>query len=141
MSKKKITRKTFEQLYKENKDTIIDRFMNANPALKKRNVKKLVREMFDSYRATSKSNEEAFRKLMHREEFISKEQRGAENLIKGIKEQGGFKDFRREVVGWRNKVNPNDIKWDDMAGGYKYNGWFIYQATTALGSPEWRWTR
>lgn len=139
--KAKQGRKTFEQLYKQHRAELIDRLRNANPMLEKRNVKKLVREMFDSYRENSKSNEEAFKKLLHREEFVTKEQRGAENLIQGIKEQGAYKDFRRDVVGWKNKVDINEIKWDDDKEMYTYNGYFIYQSSTNLGSPEWKWVK
>lgn len=142
----RLTRKNFETLYARHQEVLETKLMAANPALKKENVKRVVSEMFTSYRKTSKSNEEAFKKILHRQEFVSKEQIGKENLIKGIKEQGAFKNFRLEVQGWKKKLDMDKLSFDKETGMYKYetqdgDTWYIYQGTTSLGSPEWRWTK
>lgn len=83
----------------------------------------------------------------HKEDFVSKEVRGAENLLSGLKEQGDFATVRKDVFGWRNKQSDyvKYIKWNKDTNMYEYMDksgkvWTFELITGNHGSQYWRWS-
>lgn len=57
-------------------------------------------------------NSGAFKIFKHREEFVDELQVGFENVIKNIKNEGRYDIFRKEVQGWKNKIDYSKVTYD-----------------------------
>ena len=97
----------------------------------------------------------------HKEEFVSKTQVGAENIIKSLKalklddddsgkrKRSSYDDFRKEVIGWRHKLNYKKFSYKqdiDNKERYFYTNNFgvtyrFILETGAVGSQSWTWEK
>lgn len=129
--------KTIEQLWKENKE-VLDKAGYTK------------RTFTDNMEAIKQSNNVrtpgAWKIFKHKTDFTSKEQIGAENVVAGIKEQSDYNTFRKEVVGWKNKVNYENFTYNKKENRYRYENAkgevFIFTLVSgSAGSQYWKWTR
>ena len=136
--------KTIESLYEENKDVLFeagydkDTFFNNMKSLAKHNPTKTGKP----------SVANAWKIFKHKEEFVGKEQRGAENLWDAINSQGDLNAVRREIFGWRTSKEEysKKMKWNDDTNNYEYidkegNVWFFELITGTHGSQYWKWSK
>lgn len=93
-------------------------------------------------------NPGAWKIFKHKEAFTDKTVIGAENLIQGMKklDMDQYKAFRKEVVGWKNKVDAKDFGYDKDQEKYTYTNYkgdtFIFTLITGpYGSQYWSWER
>lgn len=131
--------KTIEEYFKENKDTLkeagwtYEKFSNRMKEI-----------MFKQNKRTSG----AWRVFKHSTDFTSKDVIAGENVIQGMKnlDKDAYKQFRKEVIGWKNKVNYEGFTYDKTTGTYQYENkdgviWNIVLVTGPYGSQYWDWSR
>lgn len=129
---------TIDQLYAANKGTLDDAGYSYN--MFANNMKTIMKE--NNVRTPG-----AYRIFKHKTDFTSREEIGAENLIQGIKSQGDFKDFRKEVIGWHNKIDAKDFTYDEKRKGYTYTNddgdifLFTLPSNGSKGSQVWKWEK
>ena len=131
--------KTLSQLYQENKKVLNE--AGYDYQMFEANMKNIMRE-------NNKRTPGAWKIFKHKTDFTSKERIGAENLVQGIKNTSSeaYKDFRKEVVGWKEKVDYDKFTYDDETSKYTYenaNGdIFVFTLVTGpYGSQYWSWER
>lgn len=92
----------------------------------------------------------AIKIFRHKTDFTSKAQIEAENIVQAMKNfkyteghnESRYSDFRREVVGWKNKLDYNDF--EEVNGKMVYHGELadvVFELKTgSAGSQYWTWT-
>lgn len=137
--------KTLNQLWEENK-AVLEAADYTEYTFKSR--------MEALMRTNNKRVPGAWKIFKHGVAFTSKETIGAENLVDAIKDQEDYNTFRKEVIGWKNKVNYNNFHYDKETNKYSYtrqvkdeNGelveakWVFTLITGSAGSQYWKWTQ
>lgn len=102
-------------------------------------------------------NSGAFKIFKHREEFVDELQVGFENMVKNIKQQDNYKSFRKDVQGWRRKIDYSRVKYNkgkvedlEESGNLTSQDWYQYTnfkgetytfflVTGSHGSQYWDW--
>lgn len=133
--------------------TMIDKFYTDNEdVLDKAGYDK---ETFESnIKSLMKGNnvraKTAIKIFKHKTDFTSKTQIEAENIVQAMKNfkytegyhESTYSDFRREVVGWKNKLDYNDF--EEVNGKIRYYGELanveFELKTGSAGSQYWTWT-
>lgn len=131
--------KTIDQYWTENEDVL--RAAGYNKEKFTNNMKQI---MFNQNKRTSG----AWKVFKHKTDFTSKDIIAGENVIQGMKslDKDTYKQFRKEVIGWKNKVNYEGFTYDKATGTYKYTNkegimWNIVLVTGSYGSQYWSWSR
>ena len=90
----------------------------------------------------------AWNAFKHKEIFVSKKERGAENLWEAISEQGDLKTVRKDVFGWRTskKKMRENMVWNEDDERYEYTNpageVYVFELITGThGSQYWKWTK
>ena len=129
--------KTVDQLYEENKDVLLEAGYTKN--VFKANMKTIMKE--NNVRTSG-----AWKIFMHKTDFTDKTEIAGENIISNLKNfsKEYYNDFRKEVVGWKNKVNAKNFSYDQDSGKYIYhsdNGatFLLTLITGPYGSQYWTW--
>lgn len=107
------------------------------------------RKMFyvtmDSIKKSNKvRNPGAWKIFKHKREFTDRLTVGAENLIASIKQQDDYKEFRKEVIGWKNKIDYEQFTYKDDAYRYVNAKGDVYQIVLvkgSYGSQYWSWRK
>ena len=129
--------KTISQLWDENKEVL-----EAADYTK--------RTFIDNMEAIKKSNNVrtpgAWKIFKHKVDFTSKEQIGAENMVAGIKDQMDYNTFRKEVVGWKKKIDYSKFSYIKDENRYRYENSkgevFVFTLVSgSAGSQYWKWTK
>lgn len=131
--------KTIDQLYKENKEVLLEAGYTKD--IFEANMRTIMKE---NHVRTTK----AFKIFSHKTDFTDKTIIGAENMIQGIKtlSKEDYNAFRKEVVGWKNKVDYTKFTYDEDKEKYTYTNakgeQFIFTLVTGpYGSQYWSWER
>ncbi len=136
------TTKTIDSLWKENENILKEAgydyttFRNNMISLSKTNTtpkgKPSVSRAWDAFK--------------HKEEFVSKAERGAENIWAALNGQGVLKTVRKDVFGWRTSKDEFKSKmiWNKDDNMYEYtdkkgNVWYFELISGPHGSNYWRW--
>ena len=141
MKFRKKTQRMIDTYYKDNQNTLIKAGYNKD--LFERNIKSLMNT--NNIRAKT-----AIRVFAHKTDFVDKERIGAENAVAAMKSfkytnsrESLYSDFRREVVGWKNKIDMSKFKYDEERNGYIYEGELqtvlLTLKTGPYGSQYWSW--
>lgn len=128
---------TYEELWEAHKDL----FTNSRYPITK--------EQFESTMDQIKKRSNlrtpgAWKVFLHSERFVDPTRRGFENLVSNIKNQGDdYKQLRKEVFGWKNKVDFDKVEYND--GIYYYTNTkgqkFKFELISGtVGSLYWTWT-
>ena len=136
MARPKGKEKTVLELWQENKDVLEEAGYTQYTFSKK----------MESLKITNKVRTPgAWRIFKHGNNFTDKTIIGAENMIANIKEKGDYNYFRKEVQGWKNKIDYSKFSYD------KTNNQYIYQrgedkfrftlVSGSAGSQYWKWTK
>lgn len=90
----------------------------------------------------------AWKIFKHKTDFTDKTVIGAENMVQGIKtlDKDEYKAFRKEVVGWKNKIDYTKFDYNEAEEKYTYTNYkgetFIFTLITGpYGSQYWSWER
>ena len=136
MARPKGKEKTVLQLWKENRDILEEAgytqytFSQKMESLKKTN----------NVRTPG-----AWRIFKHGNDFTDKTIIGAENMVASIKEQGDYNYFRKEVQGWKNKIDYANFSYDKDNNQYIYekdgNKFRFTLISGSAGSQYWKWTK
>lgn len=131
--------KTIDQLFEENKDTLLS--AGYTKPLFEANMRVLMKE-------NNKRVPGAWKIFKHKTDFTDKTIIGAENMIQGMKNlsKDDYNAFRKEVIGWKNKVDYTKFEFDDITGKYKYKKsdneiYEIELITGSYGSQYWTWRK
>lgn len=108
---------SYKKHYKQLKEGLWDVYQEVKLNGFKGTFKKFIRELSNNHKG--RVIETRVQGILRREEFISKEQRGINNIIKGLKEQGDYKEFKK-FYGWKRELNPDELVYDKKLGIYKY---------------------
>ena len=145
MKKIKFSKKTqnmINKFYMDNKD-VLDEAGYTTKEMFEGNIKSLMKG--NNVRAKT-----AIKIFMHKTDFTSKAQIEAENIVQAMKNfkyteghnESRYSDFRREVVGWKNKLDYNDF--EEINGKMVYHGELadvVFELKTgSAGSQYWTWT-
>lgn len=131
--------KTIGQYWAENEDVLRDAGYT-----KEKFTNKMKQIMFNQNKRTSG----AWRVFKHSTDFTSKDVIAGENVIQGMKnlDKEAYKQFRKEVIGWKNKANYEGFTYNKATGTYQYENkdgiiWNIVLITGPYGSQYWDWSR
>lgn len=108
-------------LWRMNKERIQDK----TPEVDRSIFKARIREIMDEQKMKTgrKYNEQkAVDKLLRTEEYLSKADRLAENALAGIRKDKQALDALRKVTGWKDRLDPNKLRWDSKNKMYVYEG-------------------
>lgn len=129
--------KTISQLWEDNKETL--REAGYTKSIFEHNMEQLKRT--NNVRTPG-----AWKIFKHKVDFVSRDVIGFENAIQGIKNQGDgtdYKYFRKDVIGWKNKVNWDKVEYKDNKYYYtneKGQQFTIFYANDK-DSPYWVWAQ
>lgn len=111
---------------------------------------------------------QAWKAFEHKEDFVSKAERGAENLWEALSKQGDLKAVRKDVFGWHTTkkdlitenfyeidpktgqkiVIPNEhrIKWNSDDNVYEYTNKegevYVFELVTGTHGSQWtKWSK
>lgn len=127
----KNTNAWLDAVYRKNKQ-VID---NALQSTRWSSSKKIFKEWVRAYMAEGNSPVKALRKLSRSEIFTDRATRLKENFLKGLKsDKEKFKEFRKKI-GWKTKIDINNLKYDYREGAYIYGdtGIEIYEDPSPKG--------
>lgn len=131
--------KTVDQLYSENQEVLLEAGYTKD--IFEANMKTIMKE--NNVR-TSK----AWRIFKHKTDFTDKTVIGAENMVQGIKtlSKEDYKAFRKEVVGWKEKIDYSKFSYDEDQNKYKYenakgDSFMFTLVTGPYGSQYWSWEK
>lgn len=137
--KKGSTEKTIGQLFKENEEIL--KKAGYDKSIFEANMRVIMKE-------NNKRVPGAWKIFKHKTDFTDKTIIGAENMIQGMKKlsKDDYNAFRKEVIGWKNKVDYSKFEYDDVTGKYKYkkSDTEIYEIeliTGSYGSQYWTWRK
>lgn len=131
--------KTIDQYWSENESTLKEAGYTKNIFTKK---------MEYIMKSENKRTSGAWRVFRHSTDFTSKDVIAGENVIQGMKslDKEAYKKFRKEVIGWKNKVNYEGFTYNKDTGTYQYINkdgaiFAIILITGSHGSQYWDWER
>lgn len=146
MKKKKIkfskkTQNMINKFYTDNQE-VLDKAGYTTQEMFENNIKSLMKG--NNVRAKT-----AIKIFKHKTDFTSKTQIQAENIVQAMKNfkyteghnESLYSDFRRQVVGWKNKLDYNDF--EEVNGKMRYHGELFdvefELKTGSAGSQYWAW--
>lgn len=109
---------SYKKHYKQLKEGLGDIYQELKDSNQfKGRFKSFIKELSKTYKG--RTIETRIQGILRREEFISKEQRGLNNLIKGLKSQHDYREFKKDF-GWKKEMNLDNIKYDKDLHAYIY---------------------
>lgn len=131
--------KTIDQLYNENQEVLLE--AGYPKEIFEANMRTIMKE-------NNVRTPKAWKIFKHKTDFTDKTIIGAENMVQGIKtlSKEDYKAFRKEVVGWKEKIDYSKFSYDEDLNKYKYenargDSFMFTLVTGPYGSQYWSWEK